>query len=140
MLIKRIASGVLIAATLATAAPTVAHAQYRDWDDGYTWGEYEGYDEGREDGYHHGNSDGYQRGHRDGYDQAWQDARDDDRYRPQYRPRCARDNGTGGLIIGGLAGGLLGRHVARDGLAGAIIGGGIGALAGRAIDRGAQRC
>lgn len=53
--------------------------------------------------------------------------------------RC--DRGTGGTIVGAIAGGLLGNEVGRgrygygDGTAGAIIGGGLGALAGRAIDR-----
>jgi len=55
--------------------------------------------------------------------------------------RCGK--GTTGLVIGAVAGGLLGRAVAgRDGdrTAGAIIGGGTGALAGRAIDRSDDRC
>ena len=51
------------------------------------------------------------------------------------------DRGTGGTIIGAIAGGLLGHEVAKgrsgrgDGTAGAIVGAGVGALAGRAIDR-----
>jgi hypothetical protein len=40
---------------------------------------------------------------------------------------CRRDDGTIGLIIGGLAGGLLGNTIAP--------GGGAGALLGRSIDR-----
>ena len=53
--------------------------------------------------------------------------------------RC--DRGTGGTILGAIAGGLLGNELGQgrygrgDGTAGAIIGGGIGALTGRAIDR-----
>lgn len=54
--------------------------------------------------------------------------------------RCKRDNGTGGLVIGAIAGGLLGNAVARDKTAGTIIGGGAGALAGRAIDKSDSRC
>lgn len=56
------------------------------------------------------------------------------------RGRC-RDNGTGGTIIGAIAGGLLGNEVGQgrynrgDGTTGAILGAGVGALAGRAIDR-----
>jgi hypothetical protein len=63
-----------------------------------------------------------------------------DRYyggRRYYRGGC-RDKGTGGTIIGAIAGGLLGNEVAGrrgDGTTGAIIGAGVGALAGRAIDR-----
>ena len=72
----------------------------------------------------------------------------------QYRPRqltsndriyrggdnryyCRRDDGTTGLIIGGLAGGLLGNTIAPGGskALGTILGGGAGALLGRSIDR-----
>jgi Glycine zipper 2TM domain len=60
-----------------------------------------------------------------------------------YRGRsCSK--GTGGTIIGAVAGGLLGRTVVRRGgdrTAGTIIGAGVGALAGRAIDKsGSRRC
>src|SRR3546814_10923885 len=54
--------------------------------------------------------------------------------------RCKRDTGTGGLVIGAIAGGLLGNEIARDKTAGTIIGGGVGALAGRAIDKSDSRC
>ena len=60
----------------------------------------------------------------------------------RFENRC-RDNGTGGTVIGALAGGLLGNQVAGRGdrLLGTIIGGGAGALAGRAIDRSdGRRC
>ena len=52
-----------------------------------------------------------------------------------YRHRC--HGGTGGAIIGAIAGGLLGNAVAGygDRTAGTIIGGGVGALAGNAIGR-----
>jgi hypothetical protein len=51
------------------------------------------------------------------------------------RGRC--DRGTGGTIIGAIAGGLLGNSVAGRGDrgVGTIVGAGVGALAGRAIDR-----
>lgn len=51
------------------------------------------------------------------------------------RQRC--DKGTGGTILGAIAGGLLGNSVAGRGdrTAGAVVGAGVGALAGRAIDR-----
>ena len=70
-------------------------------------------------------------------------------YRPTYRGRDryyqrdyrsyrrCRDNGTGGTIIGAIAGGLLGRTIDTHGdrTTGTVLGAGAGALAGRAIDR-----
>lgn len=63
-------------------------------------------------------------------------------YRHDYRGRYSdyrgcRDNGTGGTIIGAIAGGLLGNEIAGRGdqAVGTILGAGAGALAGRAIDR-----
>ncbi|AYJ86314.1 glycine zipper 2TM domain-containing protein [Sphingomonas paeninsulae] len=72
----------------------------------------------------------------------------------QYRPRvmnsneriyrgqdnryyCRRNDGTTGLVIGGLAGGLLGNTIAPGGskVLGTVIGGGAGALIGQAIGR-----
>ncbi len=52
-----------------------------------------------------------------------------------YKRRC--DKGTGGTIVGAIAGGLLGSRVAGYGnrTEGAILGGAVGAVAGRAIDR-----
>lgn len=51
---------------------------------------------------------------------------------------CRRSDGTTGLIVGGLAGGLLGNTIAPGGskTLGTILGGGAGALLGRSIDRG----
>lgn len=56
-------------------------------------------------------------------------------YRDRHH-RC-RGNGTGGAILGAIAGGLLGGSIAgyRDRAAGTVFGGVGGALAGRAIDR-----
>jgi uncharacterized protein YcfJ len=58
------------------------------------------------------------------------------------RYHCRRDNGTTGLIIGGAAGALLGRHLdgGRNRTLGTIIGAAGGALLGREIDRGGLRC
>jgi len=54
---------------------------------------------------------------------------------------CRRNDGTTGLVIGGLAGGALGNLVAGDsGLLGTLIGAGGGAVLGRSIDRGQVRC
>ena len=67
-------------------------------------------------------------------DRVWRG--DDGRY------HCRRDNGTTGLIIGGAAGALLGRHLdgGRNRTLGTIIGAAGGALLGREIDRGGLRC
>lgn len=116
---KIAAIAVLSAATILPSAAEARH--YRG--DGYGGGHYQGgrdYYQGR--GGYYGNR-GYGYGGR-GY----------------YRGRC-RDRGTGGTIIGAIAGGLLGHEVAQgrynrgDGTTGAIVGAGVGALAGRAIDR-----
>jgi hypothetical protein len=63
-------------------------------------------------------------------------------YDRRYRGRCG--SGTGGAIVGGAAGALLGREIARGGrgyyrrgggTTGALIGGAAGALIGREIAR-----
>ena len=50
---------------------------------------------------------------------------------------CRRDNGTTGLIVGGVVGGLVGNEVAGRGdrTLGTILGAAGGALLGREIDR-----
>ena len=55
---------------------------------------------------------------------------------------CRRNDGTTGLIVGGLAGGALGAAIAPggSGLLGAVIGGVAGSAAGQAIDRNNVRC
>jgi hypothetical protein len=55
---------------------------------------------------------------------------------------CRRDDGTTGLIVGGVAGGVLGHIIAPGGskTLGTIIGAGAGALIGRAIDDGDVVC
>ena len=55
---------------------------------------------------------------------------------------CRRPDGTTGLIVGGIAGGVLGNIIAPGGseTLGTILGAGAGALAGRAIERGEVRC
>ena len=79
--------------------------------------------------------------------------RDDRRYRSQRLGRndriyrgsdnryyCRRDDGTTGLIIGGMAGGVLGSIIAPGDskTIGAILGAGAGALIGREIDNGVE--
>ncbi len=81
--------------------------------------------------------------------------RDDRRYRARRLGRndriyrgsdsryyCRRDDGTSGLIIGGIGGGVLGSIIAPGGskTLGTIIGAGAGAVIGRAIDDGDIVC
>ncbi len=58
-------------------------------------------------------------------------------YYSGHRNRYHCDRGTGGTIIGAIAGGLLGNTIVGHGdrTAGTVVGAGVGALAGRAIDR-----
>jgi Glycine zipper 2TM domain len=55
---------------------------------------------------------------------------------------CRRSDGTTGLIVGALGGGVLGNVIAPGGskTLGSIIGGGLGAVIGREIDRGGVTC
>jgi len=81
--------------------------------------------------------------------------RDDRRYRPRRLGRsdriyrgsdnryyCKRDDGTSGMIIGGLAGGVLGNVIAPGGskTIGTIAGAGLGAIIGKTIDDGEIVC
>lgn len=54
---------------------------------------------------------------------------------------CRRNDGTTGLIVGGIAGGILGTAIAPggSGLLGALLGGAAGAAGGQAIDKGGNR-
>jgi hypothetical protein len=52
---------------------------------------------------------------------------------------CRRSDGTTGLVIGAIGGGLLGSAIGGDTL-GTLLGAGSGALLGRSIDRGKVRC
>ena len=81
--------------------------------------------------------------------------RDDRRYGPRRLGRndriyrgsddryyCKRDDGTVGLVLGGIAGGALGNIIAPGGskTLGTIVGAGAGALIGKAIDDGDIVC
>ncbi|KQT31432.1 hypothetical protein ASG29_15400 [Sphingomonas sp. Leaf412] len=57
------------------------------------------------------------------------------------RLRCRKPNGTTGLVVGGVAGALLGRTIDTGGdrTLGTVIGGVGGALAGREIERSGSR-
>jgi outer membrane lipoprotein SlyB len=60
------------------------------------------------------------------------------------RLRCRRSDGTTGLVVGAVAGGLLGRTIDTRGdrTLGTVLGGVGGALAGREIERSSstRRC
>ncbi len=117
----------------------------------------------------HGKHRKWKKGHRhdryesgDRYDRYDDDYYDDRRYRGRqdvyydqpirrdtriWRGRdgqyyCRKDDGTTGLLIGGVVGGLIGNEVAGRGdrTLGAIIGAAGGAILGRAIDRSNSRC
>ncbi len=93
---------------------------------------------------------------REGYwDAAQHYRRDDRRYSPRRLGRndrvyrgsdnryyCERDDGTTGLILGGIGGGALGHIIAPGGskTLGTIIGAGAGALIGKKIDDGDIVC
>jgi hypothetical protein len=55
---------------------------------------------------------------------------------------CRRSDGTTGLIIGGIAGGLIGNRIDRggSGILGTLLGAGAGAAIGSLIDRGQVVC
>ena len=55
---------------------------------------------------------------------------------------CRRPDGTTGLVIGAIVGGVLGNQIAPGGseLLGTVLGAGAGGVAGRAIERGEVRC
>ncbi|MET4898381.1 glycine zipper 2TM domain-containing protein [Sphingomonadaceae bacterium jetA1] len=55
------------------------------------------------------------------------------------RTYCKRNDGTTGLVVGAVGGGVLG-NVIGGGTLGTLLGAGGGALLGRSIDRGKVRC
>jgi hypothetical protein len=123
---KQILAAMLAAAVVTPAAmPTAAVAQrHDDWrwngDNGNGWNP----------------SDHYRRG-------SYRErrlSRNDRIYRGgDGRYYCRRSDGTTGLVVGAVAGGLLGSAIGGDTLS-ALIGGAGGALLGRSVDRGNIRC
>jgi hypothetical protein len=143
MFAKTLKLAAVAAITAATMVPAAAEARPH-YGDRYAGGYYDGggdrgyYQDVRyrgDRGYYRGDR-GY-RGGRGGYYGRGYDGGG----RGYYRGGRCRDKGTGGTIIGAIAGGLLGNEIGQgrynrgDGTAGAIVGAGVGALAGRAIDR-----
>lgn len=57
------------------------------------------------------------------------------------RSYCRKPDGTTGLLVGGVAGALVGRSIDTGGdrTLGTLLGAGAGALAGREIDRGGSK-
>lgn len=105
------------------------------------WRDYKRYDYNRP-----GNGGAYyaDRYYRDGrYYQERRLTRNDRVYRGSNgRYYCRRSDGTTGLVIGALAGGLLGNALdnGRSSTLGTLLGAGGGALLGRSIDRGDAKC
>jgi Glycine zipper 2TM domain len=109
----------ILAVTLAAIALPVTPAMAHDRGDGYYYGGGD-YRPQRYEADYRGNS--------------WQG--EDGRY------YCRKSNGTVGILVGGLAGGLIGRSIDRRGdrAVGTILGAAAGALLGRAVERGGSSC
>jgi uncharacterized protein YcfJ len=112
---KKIATTMLVGATLVVGAAAPAEARRHYYDNGY------------------GQSYDYRYG---GYDRQYQ-GRDNYYRRSNYGSHRCYDKGNGGLAIGAIAGGLLGNAVAGRGdkTLGAVLGAAGGGLLGRSIDR-----
>jgi len=147
---------ILAAALAATVAPTIVAADPPSWapahgrrdhdrqdHDRREWRESHRYDWNRPD-IRYGRSYDPARYYRDGrYYREHRLGRNDRIYRGyDGRYYCRRSDGTTGLIIGAVAGGLLGNALdtGRSSTLGTILGAGGGALIGRSIDRGEVRC
>lgn len=120
----------------------VRSAQQNYRQDTRNWQNYRNYDYNhREPGYSHYYADRYYRD--GGYYQPRRLTRYDRIYRGRdNRYYCRRSDGTTGLIIGGLAGGVLGNQIAGGDsrTLGTLLGGVGGALLGQSVDRGNVVC
>jgi len=125
-----LATTTLLAGCMGSGGGYGVDSRYRDYDYNRPDPSYGGYDAGR---YY----------------------RDDRRYRERrlsrdervYRGRdgryyCRRSDGTTGLIVGGIAGGVLGNIIApgNSETLGTLLGAAGGAIAGQAIDRNNTKC
>ncbi|PCG15184.1 MULTISPECIES: glycine zipper 2TM domain-containing protein [Sphingomonas] len=118
-------SALMLATVTAPLAVAPADAQRRDRDyrwhgEDRNWNPSESYREGRYRERRLGRNDRIYRG-QDG------------------RTYCRRNDGTTGLVVGGVGGAVLG-NVLGGGLLGTLAGGAGGALLGREVDRGKVRC
>lgn len=118
----------------------------QSWSSGYGFDDRSG-----RDGYGYGSDYAYrtdydaQRYYRDGpqYQERRLSAQDEVYRGSDGRYYCKRNDGTTGLIVGGVAGGVAGNLIdgGHNRLAGTLIGGALGALAGKAIEQnGDVRC
>jgi len=152
----RTATVALLLASVVGVQPAPAMAQGKDHRDRYEdrWDQRDGWRDRRDN-----RRGGWRADRYDTRNRSWDPARayrnDSHRYRPRRLGRndriyrgsdnryyCERDDGTTGLIIGGMAGGVLGHIIAPGGskTLGAILGAGAGALIGKAIDDGDVVC
>lgn len=146
---KSAALALLAPVMVLTASPALADPDYyRGHDNGWHHGERkrDRWEERRGDRYRDGYRGEYRGDYRNDYrnggyygEPVYRNTRtwrgDDGRY------YCRRSDGTTGLIVGGVAGALIGREVAGrrgDRTVGAILGAAGGALLGRAIDKNAS--
>lgn len=129
----------MIVPTVAAQADSPRQERHKPYGN---WQNHRNYDWNRQDP-RYGGYDA-QRYYRDGrYYKTRQLSRNDRIYRGRDgRYYCRRDDGTTGLIIGGVAGGALGNLIAPgdSNTLGTILGAGAGALLGREVDRGGMRC
>ncbi|PLK26564.1 glycine zipper 2TM domain-containing protein [Novosphingobium sp. TH158] len=145
MNLKNAALALVAPGLLATAIPAQAHEGeygrpgWSQQSDGWNHDRRRGWNnDGRYGNYGYGNDGYYGRGYGEPVyrnTRVWRG--DDGRY------YCRRNNGTTGLLIGGVVGGVLGNEIAGrrgDRTLGAILGAGAGALLGREIDRSGSRC
>ncbi|WP_019832667.1 glycine zipper 2TM domain-containing protein [Sphingomonas sp. PR090111-T3T-6A] len=116
-----VVAATLMAAPMALPAPALAQDRYHWQGDRHDWNPSDSY-----------RSDRRYRERRLG--------RNDQVYRGRDgRYYCRRNDGTTGLVIGAIGGGVLG-NVVGGGTLGTLLGAGGGALLGRSIDRGKVRC
>lgn len=139
---------ILAAALASVTAPTATMADPPAWAPAHgkrerDWREGRRYDWNRPDP-RYGNRYDAARYYRDGRDYRERRLTRNDRIYRGYDGRyyCRRPDGTTGLIIGGVAGGLLGNALdnGRSSTLGTLIGAGAGALLGRSIERGNVKC
>jgi Ni/Co efflux regulator RcnB len=129
---KKMIFGVVAATMIATPMALPVPALAQDWHNGdrgdYHW-QGDRNDWNPSDSYRH-----------DRHYRERRLSREDQVYRGRDgRYYCKRNDGTTGLVIGALGGGVLG-NVVGGGTLGTLLGAGGGALIGRSIDRGKVRC